>query len=387
MTWAIVHVLPALLIALTAASSAAASVQTVVGGPGNDYQASVIRPWTEPQERIAVFERLDGQFNGDLWLTRSNDAGASWTAPVAIISSAGNERHASLVQTAENAFALFHLSNVGGSFRIHRASSADGSGFVAQGAINLGWMSGGEINPQVLREPDGMLTLSYHRLSGPAYLARSTDDGASWDQLQTQVSPGNAALPRLARREIDGRYLLVYQTGSNPVTVWTKTSSDPYDWSGTPVALVADGNNHDAWPLVLADGRFAVFWARVVAGAFQIHVSISEDGLLWSPPTAVSDRPGLANVQPFALTAEGTGRIELYWGAAQVAGSSNHDIVRLASLQLDPPFFADGFEAQQVHAGPQVLSQAQQPLSRSACSSRWNRCSPASRRTDSRPVE
>jgi hypothetical protein len=327
------------------AAAAPASEQTVVGGPGNDYQASVIRPWGQAQQRIAVFERLDAQFSGDLWLTRSIDGGASWSTPVAVVDTAGNERHASLVQTANDAYALFHLSNASGSFRIHRASSVDGASFVGQGPIELGWASGGEINPQVSREADGSLNLVYHRLGGAAYIARSADGGVSWDTLRTPISPGNAALPRLTRRASDGRYLLAYQTGSNPVTVWTKTSSDPYDWSAPPVALVADGNNHDAWPLALNDGRFAVFWARVVDDSFQIHLSLSPDGVAWAPPAAVSDRPGLANIQPHALDSDDPGRVELYWGAAQVAGSSDHDIVHLPRLQIEPPFFADGFEA------------------------------------------
>src|SRR5690606_35924635 len=235
-------------------------------------------------------------FSGDLWLTRSGDAGSSWTAPVALVASGANERHASLVQTGADAFVLLYLSNASGGFRIHRATSVDGTSFVEHGAIDLGWVAAGEINPQLLREPDGTLTLVYQRLGGAAYLARSGDGGASWDTLKTQASAGNAALPRLARRASDGRYLLFYQTGSNPVALWAKTGTDPYDWSAPAVQLVPDGNNHDAWPLVTADGRFVVFWARVVGSAFQIHASHSSDGATWSEPVARTDRPGLKNI-------------------------------------------------------------------------------------------
>ncbi len=334
--------LPFVLVILST-GPAPACAQTVSGGPGNDYQASVVVPWQQPQQRIAVFERLDGSFSGDLWLTHSSDGGSSWSAPEAVVASAANERHASLVQTAPDTLALFHLGNAGGGFRIHRALSVDGGSFVASGALDLGWASAGEVNPQVTRDPDGTLNLCYHRLGGAAYIARSADGGTTWDMLRTQLSPGNAALPRLTRRAADGRYLLVYQTGSNPVTIWTRTSLDPHLWTDTPQRLVADGNNHDGWPLVLPEGRFAVFWARVVAGAFQIHASVSDDGTTWSPPAPITERPGLANVQPFAFAA-GRGRAELYWGAAQVAGSTDHDIVRAAPVVLDASIHEDGFE-------------------------------------------
>lgn len=323
---------------------ALASEQTVVGGPGNDYQASVIVPWSAPQQRILVFERLDAGFSGDLLLTRSEDGGVTWSGPEAIVSGAANERHPTLVQTAPASFLLLYLSNASGGFRIHRASSADGSQFQQHGAIDLGWVGTGEINPQLSRDPDGSLNLVYHRLSGAAYIARSTDGGLSWDTLRTQISPGNAALPRIARRASDGRYLLLYQTGSSAVSIWTKTSLDPYDWSGPAQLLVADGNNHDGWPLALDNGRWLILWARVSGGAFQIHASHSADALVWTSPQIHNERPGLANVQPHALPGAVAGTVELYWGAAQVAGSSNHDIVRRSELMAVPELLADGFE-------------------------------------------
>ena len=315
----------------------------IVPGGGNDYQAAVIAPWTDSAVRVAVFERLDHSFNGDLWLTRSADGGSTWSEPVPVVDSAANERHPSLVQTASDRFQLFHLSNAGGGFRIHRAESSDGLRFEPAGAIDLGWPTAGEINPQVMREPDGSLLLAYHRLGGAAYVARSDDGGLTWDTLRTRVSPANAALPRIAFRERDGLYLLAYQTGSIPVTIWVTTSHDPYDWSAPAQRLVADGNNHDPWPVVLDDGTLAVLWAREVAGAFQIHSSHSADGVDWSTPLAQSDRPGLHNVQPYAL-AGAPGRVELYWGAAQVQGDGNYDIVRVGAALVVDAVFSDGFE-------------------------------------------
>lgn len=322
----------------------APAAEIVVGGLGNDYQATVVVPWSDAQQRIAVFERLDAGFSGDLWLTRSANGGINWTAAAPVIASGANERHASLLQVAANSFVLFHLSNASGAFRIHRASSADGVSFTPQGAIDLGWASGGEINPQIIRDANGDLLLVYHRLGGAAYIARSTDGGATWDTQRIQVSPGNAALPRLARRATDGRYLLLYQTGSNPVSLWARTSEDAGAWADTPQLLVADGNNHDGWPLAKADGSFLVFWARVADGAFQIHASRSPDGAQWSAPEALTDRPGLANVQPLALPGADPGHVELYWGAAQVVGDSNYDIVREPALVVADALFADGLE-------------------------------------------
>jgi hypothetical protein len=332
--------------ALAAAAGPLAAQQTVVGGAGNDYQASIALPWGVRQARIVVFERLDAGFSGDLYVTRSDDGGSTWSTPVPVVATAGNERHAALVQTGDDAWSLFHLSNASGAFRIHRATSADGATFSASSPVELGWPGGGQINPHVIREPDGTLTMTYHQNGGASYIARSGDDGVSWDQLRTQVSPGTAALPRIAHRASDDTWLLVYQTGGTPVTLWAKTSNDPYDWSAPARQLTLDGNNHDAFPLLLKDDSFVIAWARVASGAFQIFSTRSPDGITWEAPLQHSDRAGLANVQPHAVAGPESGTIELYWGAAQVPGDGNYDIVRLpAAAVVADPLFADGFES------------------------------------------
>lgn len=313
----------------------AAAQQTVVGGPGNDYQAAVLAPWNEPDSRIVVFERLNGSFSGDLWLTRSDDGGASWSAPAAIIATVANERHAALVQTGSDAYALYFLRDEGGnSFRIHRSTSSDGDLWVDHGRVALGWPTAGEINPHVIRRADGLLIMTYQRLGGASYIAVSHDDGETWDSLRTAVSPGNAALPRLVVRESDQAHLLVYQTGSLSVSLWVRQSHDPHVWTDTPRLLTPDGNNHDGLPVVLADGTFVMLWARVLGGAFQIVSAQSQDGIDWRPWRQLSDRPGLHNIQPHALPGAGYGQVELYWGAAQTPGQSDHDIVRAPDVPV-----------------------------------------------------
>ncbi len=332
------------LFALVLSTAVVMAEESVAPGPGNDYQASVAIPWQQPDQRVLVFERLDSGASGNLWLTRSEDGGDTWSEPATVVATAGNERHAALVQTGEDAWSLFHLSNAGGVFRIHRATSGDALSFSPSTAIELGWAGGGEINPHVIRRDDGTLVITYHRLGGAAYIAVSDDDGATWDNLRTQVSPGTAALPRIACRDSDGTCLLVYQTGSNPVSLWVKTSSDLHDWSAPARPLTSDGNNHDALPLVLPDGSFVVLWSRVANGGFQVFSTRSHDGIAWQPRLQHTDRPGLHNVQPHALPGGLPGTVELYWGAGQVPGYANLDIVREPDVLVADWLFRDDFE-------------------------------------------
>jgi hypothetical protein len=337
-------VIGTVLLGLSILATCVAAQEPVVPGPDNDDQATVAIPWNEPSSRLVVFERLGPapMLLGDLWMTRSSDSGATWSAPTPIIATTANERHPSLVQIGDNAYALFYLSNATGSFRIHRAVSDDGTTFTAQGSIDLGPDPAGELNPYVIRDAAGTLTMTYHR--GAAYLARSFDDGVTWDTLRTQVSLGTAALPRITWRTNDSMYLLAYQTGSSPVTIWIKTSTDPYDWSAPPRQLLPDGNNHDAFPSLMPDGSFVVLWARVVNNAFQLFSTRSLDGVIWQPIQQHTDRSNLNNVQPYALSGPTPAAVELYWGAGQQPGNGDFDIVREPAVIVADALFEADFE-------------------------------------------
>jgi hypothetical protein len=325
-------------------SPCAVAQQIVVGGTGIDYQASVAVPWKAPDRRVLAFERLDGSATGDIWLTRSEDGGDTWDTPVSIVASFANERHPALVQTGESAWSLFHLSNASGGFRIHRATSSDAANFSASAPVDLGWPTGGEINPHVIRRDDGTLVLAYQRLGGAAYIAISEDDGATWNTPPIQVTTGSAALPRIVCREDDDTCLLVYQTGSQDLTLWVKTSTDLHDWSAPARPLTSDGNNHDPLPLVLADGSFVVLWSRMASGGFQVFSTRSHDGVTWQPPMQHTERPGLHNVQPHAVPASLPGTVELYWGAAQLPNYGDVDIAREAMVLVADWLFRHDFE-------------------------------------------
>ena len=334
------------VVLVTVASPRALPAETtVVGGTTNDYQASVIIPWDDESARLLVFERLGSTFSGDLWLTRSADAGATWSEPTPVVISPDNERHASLVQISPGGYALFYLKGVGfdPAYAIHWATADDDLVFTEHGAVDVGW-SVGAINPHVIREPDGTLTMTYHRIGGAAYIAQSRDNGATWDGLRTPVSPGIAALPRIAFRESDGMHLLVYQTGRDPVTLWVKTTFDPLDGSVPARRFTLDGNNHDALPMVLPDDSFVILWSRFINGGFQVVSSRSTDGVAWQPMLQHTDRAGLANIQPHALPGPASHRVELYWGAAQQAGDADYDIVREPAAFVAEVIFEADFE-------------------------------------------
>ncbi len=286
----------------------------IYNGPELDYQPSIIR--VQPSgDLLVVFERLQvGTYMGDFYVTRSTDDGETWFSPTPALTSARNERHPSLLQLGPNGFALFYLlcdDHSGANARIHRATSPDGLTWTDQGAVDLGWVTTGELNPDVIREADGSLTMTYQR--GASYIARSTDDGVTWDALRTQVSNGNAQLPRLAKRESDGLYIVSYQVGSSNLDLYAKVSTDPYDWSGPQIPISTDFNTHDSKPMVLEDSTFIVFYASTPVYYFDVFYRISCNGIDWADPVQVTDNPQRYDTQPHSLLQGTPGHVILTW--------------------------------------------------------------------------
>ena len=318
------------------------TVQPIYDGPELDYQPSIIRVQPGGQLMV-VFERIElPSFFGDLYVTLSGDGGETWSTPAAIVATPLNERHPSLLQLAAGSFVLFYLVDETGSgaYRLHRATSSDGVTWIDQGALTLGWDTPGEINPNAILEADGTLTMTYHRLSGPSYIARSTDDGATWDMLKTQVSDGNAALPRLTKRESDGLYLVTYQVnpGGNNLDLYAKVSTDPYDWSGPQIPVSTAINTHDSQPIVLQGGTFLVAYAMTPVSYFDIFYRTSCDGVTWSDEVQVTHDASHYDTQPHPLPHETPGRAILTW-SHQDGGTpyQDHDVWIDTSLDILPP--------------------------------------------------
>lgn len=329
-----------------AAAAGASAAENVTSGPETDYQASVIRS-VDDGARVVVFERLDASFSGDLWLTRSSDDGASWSAPAPIVATAANERHPALLQLGSSDYVLFYLKGTGGtsSYRIWRATSADGTAFAEQAPLDLGWPTGGEVNPHVIRHADGRLTMSYQRLGGTVYVAQSEDGGATWDTQRTPISPAGQ-LPRIAYRESDGLYLASYQVGSSALSLYVRTTTDVRDWSAPPQDFAVTGNHHDSLPVVMPDGAFALFWIRAAGNGFDLAVRRSVDGTNWGETIAITDTPDQDDVEPHPLVGDSATSVELYWGRDDPAGSLSHDIMREPDVSIVPDdgVFADGFD-------------------------------------------
>ncbi|WP_224248723.1 exo-alpha-sialidase [Hyalangium gracile] len=312
----------------------------IYNGSHLDYQPSPLR--LPSGDLMVVIERLGAGNSGDLYLTTSRDGGTTWSEPRVIVGSALNERHPALVQLADGSFAVFYLVVEGGGvYRIHRATSTNGRLWIPRGPLNLGWSANAEINPTVIRDVGNSLTMAYHRLNGPSFIARSLDGGATWDTLRTQVSEGNAALPRITRRDHDGLYVITYQVTASGgrLELYSKASHDPYDWSGPASVLSAGANSHDSVPITLEDSTVVVTYIEQSGSdAFDLYYRTSTDGLQWSQATRITATPTRYDVEPHPVLQGTPGQLTLFWSYQDSTQPYvDHDIWMMKDLPIVVP--------------------------------------------------
>lgn len=267
------------VVLLVASTSRAHDVVQVTDDAHLNYMPSLIE--RADGSFMIAYERLDANFeNGDVMVTVSDD-GTAWAAAVPVVAGPGNERHPALVQMNDGSYRVYYLSDEAGGYRIHHATSPDGTTWTPRGIVDLGWTTENLVNPTVCREPDGSLTMAYDYLSNGGYVAHSSD-GITWDHDRTYVSDGS--LNRVTRHS-DGVYTLSYQkrTGTQywQIDVFTRVSPDRVSWS-PETRVTTNQNSHDSYPVELADGQYALYYAKSLGGSpYDLYSVASDEGTGW----------------------------------------------------------------------------------------------------------
>ncbi|MFQ5595956.1 MAG: sialidase family protein [Anaerolineae bacterium] len=303
---------------------------SIVSGSGYDDGAVLL---AVDGRLLVVLERFEGTHD-DLYLVTSEDGGVTWSNPSPVATGAADARLGSLVQLSDKTFVLFYTSNAGGMYRVHRATSPDGATWTEHGAVDLHQLPASPINPHVIVEDDGQLTMVYQLLAGSIYVAQSSDGGVTWDAEPTRIGPLAAAFPRITRTS-DGLYLLTYHIGGADLDLYAQLSDDPYTWEGEPVAISSGQDSRDGFPVLLNDGTLAVFYALSMEGVpANLFYRASEDGLEWDVPTQVT-QADLAELMPVTVPASSTRGVHLVWSQEVTAGS-DYDIYFQSDFEVRP---------------------------------------------------
>lgn len=332
---------------LALASGGAQAQQLIVPGPTDDVRVSVVAPDGPTGKRLLIFDRFVAQPpSATLWLSEAETADGDWTVPRQLEHLGGARAMPSLVSSGTG-WTLIHAwaASINATL-IQRATAGAEMDFMDASSVLTGWPAGTRyLQPSVTRGMGGELLLAYRvlHLEG-AFVARSMDDGQTWDTALVQASDGPAQLPRLTRRSSDGLTLLAFhrERMSGGRDIFVRTSSDPLLWTAPAFPLTTDADNQMAFPVVLSDGTLVTVWSRTGDGAgAQLWASWSSDGEAWSEPAPLPVTGTGTDTQPVALPTSAGGRIELYWARGL---EGDRDIFRQDRVLVVDPLWADGFE-------------------------------------------
>lgn len=303
------------VVTVSAVSGVAAQVAVATGDP-NDYAPSIARDGG----RVWIsFDRLDAAFdNGDVLLTHSDDGGATWSAPAAVVSGPGNQCLSSLV-IRDGWMNLFYTSNESGSYRIYRTRSADGTAWEPAVLLNLGWSTGDVYDPTVCVNGQGAWGMTFVRMGEGVYFASGTD-GLAWDR--TFIAAGYR--PRLC---VDAsgawRAVLHQKVGGSSYDVVEYGSETGLFWVSSGF-LTSSGNNHDPFALRLGNRRLGCWYAKAVGSHYDVYRRLQGADGLWAPEEPVAVGPGY-QTQPHAVL-DADGSVLLAWAHSTDPGGTACDI-------------------------------------------------------------
>lgn len=346
------------------APGASAAPATVATMPSLLSQPVVLRDAASGRVDVVhtAFNLFPSSFVWDLWQTRSEDGGASWTAPVRIAPVVApniitsQRMSPSLVRTADSTLLVYQWYRGGAGTGLWQSGSTDGQAFPTAAPVELGWQQVAEQHARVVPIAGAGLVMLYQRSVGEdvrppgLYLTWSSDNGASWDGARTLVAADAAVAdrPALAVRPQDGRHVVAYtvDAGGGSRSIIVRTTIDASDWSDVPVPVAAAADQRDPSLSVLPDGAFLLVWTRADgSGGYDLVGRRSVDGADWSDVATLVAANGALLGSPFALAGASPDVVDLYWARTTStdplapAGVIEHERV----VVLDP-VFADGFE-------------------------------------------
>jgi len=339
---------------------------------GNDYYPQVttdgVGNW------LAVWnsdDNLGGTIgtDADIFVARSTDDGASWTAPVPLNSNAGSDSGSDYnpqvtTDGTGNWVAVWHsYDNLGGTVGTDSdifvaRSTDDGASWTAPVALNTnaGSDSGSDQRVQVTTDGAGNWVAvwhSYDNLGGTIgtdadiFVSRSTDNGVSWTApavLNTNAGSdsGDDKLPQVTTDSV-GNWVTVWYSYENlGGTVGTdsdifvaRSTDNGASWT-VPATLNTNAggdSGYDAPPQVTTDGKgnwLAVWFSNENLGGSigtdsDIFIARStDDGASWTAPVALNTNAGSDSGSDSSpqLTTDGSGNWVAVWDSNENLGGS-----------------------------------------------------------------
>ena len=286
--------------------------QVAVDGAGNIYAV-----WQD-----------DTATNSNILFSRSNESGATFSAPLNVSKSSGSSFNPLISVDRQGGINVVWISDAPGSNDVFFSRSTDG-GATFSAPLNLSNDRADSLSPQLAVDGSGNINVVWESddITFGILFSHSTDGGATFSApVDLATNTGGSFGAQLALAP-DGSISVVWEDDSNSgSTISYSRSIDNGATFSAPKNLSSNlGNSFESQIAVDAGGNIDVLWADSTPGNFDIFFSRSTDqGATFSSPKNLSN--SLTNSLHAHLGVDATGGAYAVWEENVAADAGKKDI-------------------------------------------------------------
>jgi len=276
----------------------------------------------------------NGSGNYDIYYSRSEDGGATWSARINLSSTSVTSYYPCIaLDSSGNINVAWKEDNTGEIF--FRRSQDNGTGWSA--AVNISNTAGNSDGPKIVVDSSGNINVAWGDFdpgNSDIYFTRSADNGATWSQVKNiYPSTVGSHYPDIAVDNSGNINVAWLEDTPTDVEIYFSRSTDNgATWS--QVKNISNNSSYSSDPEIAvdSDGNINVVWSDNSPGIFDIFFSRStNNGAGWS--TAVNISSNAANCYYPDIALDSAGNINVVWSHYD---SGNYDIYFSRSLDNGP---------------------------------------------------
>ena len=264
---------------------------------------------------VVWYDKTPGNY--DIFYSRSENNGGTWTQPVNLSNNAGNSYDPTISTDSAGNINLVWADETPGNLEIFFTRSENNGGSWAQ-AKNISSNAGQSYGPDIVTDSAGNINVVWQDETPgnlEIFFTRSENNGGSWTQLvNLSNNAGNSTYPAIAT-DSAGNINLVWADetpGNNMDIFFTRSENNGSSWT-QPVNLSNNaGNSYD--PTISTDsaGNINVVWYDYTPGNLEIFYGRSiNNGSSWTQPKNISNNTG--NSAYPAIATDSAGNIYVVW--------------------------------------------------------------------------
>ena len=257
----------------------------------------------------------------EIYYRRSTDYGDTWDPAKRISLTGGSSEDPSMAVDSQGTVHIAWYDDTPGNWDIYYARSTDGGDSWSR-ARRISWTLGRSMNPTVAVDPGSNIHIVWHdNTSGnmEVLYKKSPDGGLSWNagmRISSNLS-GVSQCPHLAIESKNPTHIHVVwydETPGNPEIYWRESTDGGTTWRGQPVRLTMnEGNSY--WPAIALDtsDTVHVVWHDTRPGDAEIYYKRSSagGGVPWSADRRLSWNSGVSIMPTIAI--DSSDSIHVFW--------------------------------------------------------------------------